>query len=74
VESIKQILLSGGGAMVPGIAADLGQRLGIETEILNPFKKITCNKNILDKETAARVCPLVAVGVGLALRRLGDKG
>lgn len=74
VESIKQVLLSGGGAMVPGIAADLGQRLGIETEILNPFKKITCNKNILDKETAARIGPLAAVSVGLALRRLGDKG
>ena len=73
VESIKQVLLSGGGAMVPGIAADLGQRLGIETEIINPFKKITCNKNVLDKETAVRVGPLAAVGVGLALRRLGDK-
>ncbi len=73
VESIKQILLSGGGAMIPGIAASLGQRLGIETEIINPFKKITYNKNILDKETAARVGPLAAVGVGLALRRLGDK-
>ena len=44
VESIKQVLLSGGGAMIPGIAADLGQRLGIETEIINPFKKIACNK------------------------------
>jgi len=70
VESIKQVLLSGGGVMVPGIAADLGQRLGIETEIINPFKKITCNINILDKET---VGPLAAVSVGLALRRLGDK-
>lgn len=74
VESIKQVLLSGGGAMVPGIAADLGQRLGIETEIINPFKKILCNKNILDKETAACVGPLAAIGVGLALRRVGDKG
>jgi type IV pilus assembly protein PilM len=73
VESIKQVLLSGGGAMIPGIAADLGQRLGIETEILNPFKKIRCNKNVLDKETAARVGPLAAIGVGLALRRVGDK-
>ncbi len=43
-ETIKQIFLSGGGAMIPGIAADLAQRLGIETEIINPFKKITCDK------------------------------
>lgn len=73
VEGIKHILLSGGGAMIPGIAAELGQRLGIETEIANPFKKIICNKRISNKETAARVGPLAAVGVGLALRRLGDK-
>jgi type IV pilus assembly protein PilM len=72
-EGLKQILLSGGGAMTPGIAADLNQRLGIETEIVNPFKKITCDVHILDKETAVRVGPLAAVGVGLALRRLGDK-
>jgi type IV pilus assembly protein PilM len=72
-ENIKQVLLSGGGAMVPGIAADLGQRLGIETEIVNPFKKITYDNDILSKETAARIGPLAAVGVGLALRRLGDK-
>jgi type IV pilus assembly protein PilM len=74
VESIKQVLLSGGGAMVPGIAADLGQRLGIETEIINPFKKIPCHKDVLGKETAARIGPLAAIGVGLALRRVGDKG
>ncbi|MBA4423563.1 MAG: pilus assembly protein PilM [Syntrophus sp. (in: bacteria)] len=73
VESIKQILLSGGGAMIPGITANLAQRLGIETEIINPFKKITCNENILDTETAALVGPLAAVSVGLALRKLGDK-
>jgi type IV pilus assembly protein PilM len=72
-ENIKQVLLSGGGALVPGIAADLGQRLGIETEIVNPFKKITCKNHVLGKETAARIGPLAAVAVGLALRSLGDK-
>jgi type IV pilus assembly protein PilM len=74
VENIKQVLLSGGGAMVPGIAADLYQRLGIETEIINPFKKIPYSKDVLGKETAARVGPLAAISVGLALRRFGDKG
>ena len=73
VEIVRQILLSGGGAMIPGMAASLGQRLGIDTEIINPFKKITCNRAILDAETAVRIGPLAAVGVGLALRRLGDK-
>jgi type IV pilus assembly protein PilM len=72
-ETIKHVLLSGGGAMIPGIAADLAQRLGIETEIINPFKKIACDKHILNKETAERIGPIAAVSVGLALRKIGDK-
>jgi type IV pilus assembly protein PilM len=72
-ESIKQVLLSGGGAMIPGMTADLGHRLGIETEIINPFNKITCSKNVLGGETAERIGPIAAVGVGLALRKIGDQ-
>jgi type IV pilus assembly protein PilM len=72
-ESIGRVLLSGGGALIPGMAADLNRRLGIEVEMINPFKKITCNKNILDKEEADRLGPIAAVGVGLALRNIGDK-
>ena len=72
-EIIGQVLLSGGGALIPGMAADLSRRLGLEVEMIDPFKKITCNKSILDKETADRLGPIAAVGVGLALRKIGDK-
>jgi type IV pilus assembly protein PilM len=72
-ESIRQILLSGGGALVPGIAADLGQRLGIETELANPFNKIAIGKNAFGDLTAERIGPAAAVVVGLGLRKLGDK-
>ena len=69
VEAITEVLLSGGGALIPGIAADLRQRLEIETEIVNPFKKLIRGKQGPDKETAQRIGPLAAVGVGLAMRR-----
>jgi type IV pilus assembly protein PilM len=72
-ENIKQILLSGGGAMIPGMADDLTRRLGVETEIINPFKKIICDKKALHQETAASIGPIAAVCVGLALRKMGDK-
>jgi type IV pilus assembly protein PilM len=72
-ENIRHILLSGGGAMIPGMAADLGRRLNIEIEIINPFKRITCDKSVLDKVAADRLGPIAAVGVGLALRKSGDK-
>jgi type IV pilus assembly protein PilM len=59
--------------MIPGIASDLARRLGIETEIINPFKKITCDKRSLNNETAESIGPIAAVSVGLALRKIGDK-
>ncbi|MHB8771455.1 MAG: type IV pilus assembly protein PilM [Syntrophales bacterium] len=72
-ENIKHVLLSGGGALIPGIASDLAQRLGIETEIINPFRKIAVDKRALGSETAESIGPIAAVSVGLALRKIGDK-
>jgi type IV pilus assembly protein PilM len=72
-DSIKKILLSGGVAATPGITADLTQRLGIETEILNPFRKIDCNKKVLTPERIDEIRPIAAVAMGLALRKVGDK-
>jgi len=71
-EYIKHVLLSGGCALIPGIVTDLSQRLGIEAEIVNPFRKIDYNQKTLDPETIERIGPIAAVGIGLALRRMGD--
>jgi type IV pilus assembly protein PilM len=72
-ETINKILVSGGGGLIPGLAADLGHRMGIETEIVNPFKKIQLDKKVLGPEAAERVGPIAAVCVGLALRKTGDQ-
>jgi len=47
--------------------------LGIQTEMVNPFKKIQCNKKVLEPGAAERIGPIAAVGVGLALRKIGDQ-
>ncbi len=70
---IKKVLLSGGGAMISGLAAELSQRLGIETEVINPFRKIGYDKKVIDTATLGDIGPIAAVGVGLALRKIGDK-
>jgi type IV pilus assembly protein PilM len=72
-EEIKLVLLSGGGAMIPGIAAEITQRLGIDTEVINPFRKIGYDNKVIDATTMKSVAPIAAVGVGLALRKIGDK-
>jgi len=70
---IKQVLLSGGGAKIPGIASELTRRLNIDTEIINPFRKIGFDKKVIDAETIQSIGPVAAVAVGLALRKIGDK-
>lgn len=71
-ESIGKVLLSGGGGLIPGMVADLGSRLGIETEMVNPFKKIPFDNKVLAPEAAKSIGPIAAVGVGLALRKTGN--
>ncbi len=72
-DEVKQVLLSGGGALIPGIAGELTQRLGIDTELIDPFRKIGYNQKVFDKDMISKIGPIAAVGVGLALRKLGDK-
>ncbi|MBE9546448.1 MAG: type IV pilus assembly protein PilM [Proteobacteria bacterium] len=70
---IKQILISGGCAKIPGLASALSQRLNIETELINPFKNISYNKKAFNSKRIEDIGPMAAIGVGLALRRIGDK-
>lgn len=72
-EYIKHVLVSGGSAKIPGIVNDLTQRLNVEADIANPFKKIGYNTKVLDSATIEKIIPIAAVGVGLALRKVGDK-
>jgi len=72
-EDIKMILLAGGGANIHGIVEDLSHRMSVPVEIVNPFKKITYNRKTMDDDHIKEIAPIAAVGVGLALRKLGDK-
>lgn len=70
---IKQILLCGGTARMPGIGEALLQRLNVEVEIANPFRKVSFDKKAFSAEDLKEIGPQASVGVGLAMRRIGDK-
>jgi type IV pilus assembly protein PilM len=65
---VQKILLSGGTALIPGIASEIEQRLGIETAVLHPFKNIKIANRKFDREYLERIGPMMVVPIGLALR------
>lgn len=72
-EKINKIYLSGGGSKIKDFDTILQQQTGIPVEIVNPFKKIEYNEKSFDIEYLREIGPMMAVGVGLATRKVGDK-
>jgi len=65
---VRQIYLMGGGALIPDIATEIEQRLGINAEVINPFEKIKVNKKKFDVDALNQMGAMMMVPVGLALR------
>jgi len=65
---VQKMYLSGGSALIPGLATELEQRLGITAEVLNPFSVIKVPGKKFDAGYLQRIGPMMMVPVGLALR------
>jgi type IV pilus assembly protein PilM len=72
-ERISKVYLSGGGAKTAQLVDAVQQRLSLPVEILDPLAKITVNEKSFDRAYLDDIAPLLAVAVGLATRRVGDK-
>ncbi|MEZ4600215.1 MAG: type IV pilus assembly protein PilM [Syntrophotaleaceae bacterium] len=72
-DKVDRIYISGGVSRTPGMVDVLEQRIGVPVELLDPFREIEIDEEILDRDYVQAVAPLFAVGVGLAMRRFGDK-
>ncbi|MBI3793995.1 MAG: type IV pilus assembly protein PilM [Nitrospinae bacterium] len=70
---ISKIYLSGGGAMMDGMDRLVGDQLGISTEMINPFDKITFSDKRFDPQYLEAMAPSAVVSLGLALRTTEDK-
>ncbi|MGZ9190115.1 MAG: type IV pilus biogenesis protein PilM, partial [Nitrospira sp.] len=70
---ITRVLLCGGGAKVRGLAQQLRDRMHVDVDIANPFNEIDTSLCGVDPEVLVEMGPLAAVGVGLALRTVGDR-
>lgn len=66
---VDKIFLSGGGALVPGIAEALEIRLGIDAEVLQPFPSITIAHNkAFNPDMMQKLGPRMVLPLGLAIR------
>jgi type IV pilus assembly protein PilM len=72
-EKIGKLYLSGGGSKVKDFDILLQQQIGIPVEMINPFKKIEFSEKHFDLEYMREIGPAMAVGVGLASRKVGDR-
>ncbi len=70
---LDRVLVCGGVARVKGLVQQLGDRMHTPVEVVNPFGEIDVTGSDVDPDALAELAPLAAVGVGLALRAVGDR-
>jgi type IV pilus assembly protein PilM len=72
-DRIDRVVLSGGASRVDGFQQTLQERFGTTVESFDPFRKIAFDAKKFNVEDTENVLPTVAVAVGLALRKAGDR-
>ncbi|MFQ5881719.1 MAG: type IV pilus assembly protein PilM [Candidatus Methylomirabilales bacterium] len=69
---IHRMLVSGGVARLPNFTQHLGEALELPVEIANPLRNVGADPKQFDPEFLEYVAPQLCIGVGLALRQVGD--
>ena len=64
---VVRVLLSGEGALVPGLDAYLGELLGVATGRANPVERLSANRSNVSDEQLRAMEPVLAVALGLAM-------
>jgi type IV pilus assembly protein PilM len=72
-DQMTRVVVSGGAARAEGFLEMLRERFGATVEVFDPFKKVGFDPKKFKVDSAEAVGPTVAVAVGLALRRAGDR-
>ena len=71
-EQINAVYLSGGSAHLSGLVAAMGERLQIPVMFSDPFRSLSISRQV-DEQFLQEHASALAVSVGLATRRPGDK-
>jgi type IV pilus assembly protein PilM len=71
-EDISEVILSGGCALMGNFTAMIAEKTRVETRVAEPFRNIKIPKKF-DTAYIEQMGPMMAVAVGLALRKQGDR-
>jgi type IV pilus assembly protein PilM len=71
-KSIEAIYLCGGASQVPGLVEELNSKTGMTCSLMKTFRGVEWSDSF-DEEFIGEIGLSMGVGVGLAIRRLGDK-
>jgi type IV pilus assembly protein PilM len=70
--SVDELVLSGGCALTPGLEQVLRDRFQVPVERMNPLRRVRYRESEFDSTWLQSIAPMLAVAVGLAVRRVGD--
>jgi type IV pilus assembly protein PilM len=72
-EKVQKVFITGGVSKVAAVRESLESRLGVEVNVVDPWRQISFGEKDFDPEYLQAMGPLYTVAVGLAMRRMGDK-
>ncbi len=70
---INRILLTGGGSKLKNLDHYMSERLGLPVQVVNPLENVDVTGLSANSGKIKDLAPHLAVGIGLGLRRVGDK-
>lgn len=70
---VGKIILTGGSARMPGMDSYISSKLNIQTEIADVFRQSAISTGKVNKQFVQEYGPILAVGVGLALKELTEE-
>ncbi|MEO8502915.1 MAG: type IV pilus assembly protein PilM [Acidobacteriota bacterium] len=69
---VDELVLAGGCALTPNLEQVLRERFGVPTELMNPLRRIHHKDGDFNGEWLKSIAPMMAVSVGLAVRKIGE--
>lgn len=71
-ESVHKVRIAGGCALMAGFGKRLAEVTGVDVEVMDPFENVQVARGV-DRDRLSEAAPQLAIALGLAIRRIGDR-